>query len=497
MSRKRLSILALTLWIHASGMAVGVCAAQPPPEVMSPGSSEPVGPSHSVWQDVARVLSLRDYNTRVVLLGTTLLGMSCGIIGTWMLLRKRALLGDALSHATLPGIGAAFIVMTWLGYSGKSLPGLLLGALVSGTAGMGCVLLIRRTSRLKEDAALGIVLSVFFGMGIALLGIVQKMATGHAAGLESFIYGKTASMLAQDAVLIGVAGAVVAALSVALFKEFTVLCFDTPFAGAQGWPVYRLDAVLMLLVIVVTVIGLQAVGLILMVALLVIPPAAARFWTHRLPATVAVSATIGATSAYIGAGFSALIPNLPAGAIIVLVASSMFGVSLLFGPARGLVMRTWRHYRLSRKVGRQHLLRALFESVEPSSTKSSMMREPGPTVADTTFARLLAARSWSPRQLRRLLAWARREGHLERIDAANYRLTDCGWDAARRVARNHRLWELYLITHADIAPSHVDRDADEVEHVLSPTILEELEAILADDDARLAVPPSPHVLMTR
>ncbi|MDA0576834.1 MAG: metal ABC transporter permease, partial [Verrucomicrobia bacterium] len=256
-------------------------------------------PSLEQW---LRVLTLTDYNTRVVVLGTMLLGVAAGVIGSFMLLRKRALMGDALSHATLPGIGIAYLVMTAAGGNGRWLPGLLAGAIVSGLLGMGVVLLIRNQSRLKEDAALAIVLSVFFGLGVAILGLIQQMTQGHAAGLESFIYGKTASMLARDAWLIGGAAAVVIVACATLFKEFTLLCFDAEYAAAGGWPVARLDIILMALVVFVTVIGLQAVGLILMIALLVIPPAAARFWTHRFRNMVWLSAVIGAVSGLVGAG---------------------------------------------------------------------------------------------------------------------------------------------------------------------------------------------------
>ena len=133
------------------------------------------------------LVSLADYNTRVVVLGVLALGLSCGFVGSFMLLRKRALIADTVSHSTLPGIALAFLVMVAAGQDGKWLPGLLLGALLSGLAGMGAVVAVQRFTRVKEDAALGIVLSVFFGFGVSLLGLVQKMSSGSAAGLESFI----------------------------------------------------------------------------------------------------------------------------------------------------------------------------------------------------------------------------------------------------------------------------------------------------------------------
>ena len=221
------------------------------------------------WEQVWRVLTLSDFNTRVVVVGVALLGMAAGIIGTFTLLRKRALVSDAVSHATLPGIAAAWLVMVALGGTGKWFPGLLLGAAAGGLAAVAAVLVVRSVLRLHEDAALGIVLSVSFGIGIALLGVIQQMRRGSAAGLDSFIYGKTASMLVADATLIGITSLVLVVVAVLLFKELNLLCFDAAYAASQGLPVGLLDAAMLALVVAVTVIGLQAVGLILIVALLI------------------------------------------------------------------------------------------------------------------------------------------------------------------------------------------------------------------------------------
>ncbi len=461
-----------------------------------------IAPTHSSLTDTSfslpsveellRVLSLRDYNTRVVILATSTLGLAAGVVGTFMLLRRRALMGDALSHAMLPGVAIAFIVVEGLGGSGKALVTLLIGAAISGALGLGCVLFIRRWSRLKEDAALGIVLSVFFGMGVAVLGIVQKMDTGSAAGLESFIYGKTASMVARDAWLIAGAALVTIVVCLALFKEFSVLCFDADFAQAQGRSALGLDIAMMTLVCLVTVIGLQAVGLILMIALLVIPPAAARFWTHHLPTTVAAAGAIGAASGFLGAGLSALMPRLPAGAVIVVVAGLIFALSMLLGPARGVLRRVIEHRRLSRKVVRQHLLRALYEMLEGRLENSLQ----GPDQLVASFDRLLRRRSWSPRRLRAELGRAQHDGLVRLRPGGEVLITPDGWHEAERVTRNHRLWEIYLITHADVAPSHVDRDADELEHVLGAAMVEELEQRLAEALPPAQPLPSPHVIVS-
>lgn len=433
---------------------------------------------------LVRVLLLRDYNTRVVVLGVACLGLVSGLVGTFVLLRGRALLSDAISHATLPGIAVAFLVMLAAGGNAKSLAGLLTGAALSGVLGALTVLVITRFSRIRQDAALGVVLSVFFGAGVALTTVVQSLGAGEAAGLKGFIYGKTASMLARDAWLIAGVALLVTLLGAALFKELTLLCFDTAYAAARGYPVLLLDTALTAMVVVVTVIGLQAVGLVLMIALFVIPPAAARFWSDRLSVTLLAAAGLGAGSGWLGAVASALLPRMPSGAIIVLVAGAAFLVSLLFGRKRGLILRLIERRALDRRVARQHLLRSLYELAEGRG--DGIVRR----------AELLADRAWRPVSLDRELAGLCREGLIE-PDGAGFVLTATGCEAAWRVTRNHRLWELFLIEHAEIAAGHVDRDADVVEHVLDPDMIAELESLLSARYPDLASPPSPHELALR
>ena len=438
------------------------------------------------FSDIVEVLLLQNYNTRLVVLTTALLGIASGLVGSFLLLRKRSLMGDALSHATLPGIGIAFAVMVSLGMSGKSLPGLLLGASLSGIAGLLLMLLIRNTTRLRDDVAMGFVLSVFFGVGVAVLRMVQGMPGASAAGLESFIYGKTASMVKSDFVLISSVAVIASATSILFLKEFLLLCFDEAYAAAQGWPTRLLDILLLALVTAVTVIGLQSVGLILVIAFLITPPTAARFWTHRLSSMLVLSAIIGGASGWLGASISALTPKLPAGAVIVLVAGALFLFSMLFAPARGVIPRAFRQRALRRKVDRQHLLRAAFELLEAQSGPEGVRNEP------FSLESLIQKRSWTPFKLRRILAIARHEDHLEPAGPGRLRLSEPGFGEAARVTRNHRLWETYLIKHADIAPSHVDRDADMVEHILGAELVSQLEADLSQRDIFVPMPPSPH-----
>lgn len=439
------------------------------------------------------MLLLRDYNTRLVVLCTLLLGCACGLMGGFLLLRKRSLMGDTLSHATLPGVGLAFMFAVWLGGDGKSLPILLAGAAITGLLGCATVLFIRNNTRIKDDAAMGIVLSVFFGAGVAVLGLIQTMPQGSAAGLESFIYGKTASMVLHDFKLLSLVTLCVLVLSLLLFKEFRLLCFDENFAASQGWPVRALDLLLLGLVTAVTVAGMQSVGLILIIAFLITPAAAARFWTNRLDRMLTLSACIGGASGGLGASISAFFPRLPAGALIVLVAALFFVCSLFLGIERGVFVRVLRQRSLQRRIGRQHLLRALYEILEAEAKQAEhsqqIERSPVP------FRLVRGRRTWSDVELRKSLKRAYDEGLIERKTVADeIILTEAGLREARKMTRNHRLWEFYLIEYADVATSRVDRDADTVEHVLGEEMVARLEMKL-EKFSKLGsglVPDSPH-----
>ncbi len=426
------------------------------------------------WEKFWRALTLRDHTTRVVVIGTTLLGMAAGVIGTFAYLRKRAMLGDALSHATLPGIALAFLII-----GEKQLGWLTVGAAVTGVVGVLAVMGLRRIPRVKEDAAIGIVLSVFFGVGMVLLSLIQELNTGKEAGLGSFIYGKAAAMLTSDAQTIGVLAGVVVLCCVLLFKEFRLVCFDQAYASAQGWPVALIDLLMMSLVVLTTVVGLQAVGLILVVALLIVPAAAARFWTDALLPMTLVAAAFGAISGWFGSTVSAFVSRMPTGAVIVLSAGVLFLISMIASPHRGVLATILRRWQLARRIADQHLLRAMAEFEESRGLATTVDE-----------SELWSMRSWTASGFSQVLARAARTGWIAR-NKHSVQLTETGRASARRVLTNHRLWELYLIRYADIAPSHVDRDADEIEHVLSEELVTELRQALKE---KADVPPSPHNL---
>lgn len=405
------------------------------------------------------------YNTVIVLLGTSALGAVAGALGSYLVLRRRALLGDALAHAALPGLAIAFLLI-----GARNFSVLLFGAFIAALVGAWAAAAIPRHTRIKDDAAIGIVLSVFFGFGIVMSRIVQNTSTtASKAGLDSFIFGKTAGMIAQDVyIIIGVA-ALVLALLVLLHKEFKLLSFDPEFAAVQGWPVHRLDILMMGLVCVTTIIGLPAVGLALMAALLIIPGAAARFWTDSLAVMLSLAGFFGLVTGLTGTAASAYFPGIPTGPVIILAGTAIFIVSMLVSPRRGAFARLYRHLKLRRRIANQNLLRTLYEVSEPAW--------PDPTVIIP--ADLMKLRAWSPRQTQRLLETAADRGWIEPV-AGGYTLTAEGWQRAAKVVKVHRLWEIFLIEEAQVAPSYVDRDAEEIEHVLPPDIVDRLERRLVE-----------------
>ena len=337
------------------------------------------------------------YNATLVTIGAALLGLAAGATGTFLFLGKRALVSDAISHATLPGVALAFMAMVALGGDGRALPGLLLGSAISSAVGLLCVSALTNRTRLSEDAAIGAVLSVFFGLGVVLLTVIQSMSTGRQAGLESFLLGSTAGMLWTNALVIALGGALVLALVALLRRPMTMVAFDPEFAAGAGMNVRRIELAMMGLALAITVVGLKIVGLILIVALLIIPAVAARFWSERVDHVVLLAGGIGGVSGYVGAAISATAPGLPTGPIVVLVAFGLFALSLVLAPGRGVLAAILRHRRFQARVHVRQGLLALAQGqpiYEPLTLR--LMRGRGLIRADgvaTKAGRAQAARA--------------------------------------------------------------------------------------------------------
>ena len=290
---------------------------------------------------------LFDYTLRTVALGSAVLGIVSGALGAYAVLRKQSLLGDAMSHAALPGIAIAFLLT-----GSKQTLVLILGAAISGWIGTLFVMSIVRSTRIKFDSALGMVLSVFFGFGLVLLTIIQKRPDATQAGLDKFLFGQAAALLERDVITMGILGGVAIITMMVFWKEFKLLSFDPDFGETLGFPIKLLDILLTTLIVLAIVLGLQTVGVVLMSAMIVAPAAAARQWTDRLSTMVLLSAFFGALAGISGAILSSSIQRLPTGPTIVLCISVIVVASLFFAPRRGLL---WRWIRDRRNRGRLHV----------------------------------------------------------------------------------------------------------------------------------------------
>jgi manganese/zinc/iron transport system permease protein len=397
-----------------------------------------------------------------VLLGATMLGALGGTLGSFALLRRQSLLGDALAHAALPGVCIAFLLT-----GSKSPLPLFLGALVAGLIGSLLILATVRWSRIKEDSAIGIVLSVFFGFGIVLLTYIQKLPTGNQSGLDKYLFGQAATLVKEDLQVMAVLGAIVLTAVIFFYKELKLLSFDPGFGASLGLPMRRLEVLLTLLLVVVVVVGLQTVGVVLIVATLITPAAAARQWTDRLGGMVILSAGIGAVAGVIGSIASASVPRLPTGPVIVLVSSGVLILSLLFAPRRGLLRAFLRERQVAHRIRRENLLKDLYLAGEREGGFGSFvswpllmgMRGQASGALDRSARPLLAA------------GLAEREGD-------SLRLTPEGLAEAASVVRKHRVWELYLTRRLELPSDHVHRDAEAMEHALSDEAVDRIEALL-------------------
>ena len=305
-----------------------------------------------------------DHTLRTVALGAATLGIVAGALGTFAVLRRQSLLGDAMSHAALPGIALAYLL------TGSKAPlTLMVGAALAGWVGTLIVMAIVRTTRVKGDSALGIVLAVFFGVGLVLLTLIQRRPDASQAGLDRFLFGQAASLLERDLVTMAGLGAVALAGLLLLWKELKLLAFDPAFGSSMGFSMRLVDVLLTALLVIAIVVGLQTVGVVLMSAIVVAPAVAARQWSDRLGVVVCLAALSGALAGVTGAVISSEARRLPTGPTIVLCAAAIVVVSLLVAP-RGLLWRFFRDVRNRRRLRVDAVLADLYALAAQHETLS-------------------------------------------------------------------------------------------------------------------------------
>ena len=275
-----------------------------------------------------------DYTLRYVALGSAILGVTSGALGCFTVLRKQSLFGDALAHAALPGIGFAYL---FAGTKDSLL--LMLGAAIFAWFGGIVTLAITNTTRIKQDAALGITLSVFFGLGIVLLTYLQSVGGASQGGLDRFLFGQAAALIESDVINLGILATGCFAVLIIFFKEFKITTFDSAFGQSLGFPTKYLSALLTSIIVVAVVIGLHTVGVVLMVAMLIAPAAAAKQWISSLKGMLILSAIFGGISGIVGSMISSTTEGMSTGPVIVITVTAILGISLIFSPKQGYLFQ--------------------------------------------------------------------------------------------------------------------------------------------------------------
>lgn len=391
-----------------------------------------------------------------VIIGCALIGGGASLVGTFAYLRKQSLVGDAVAHSLLPGVALSFLI-----FEEKNLWVLFPGALLAGWLSLLSIDAIRNHSKIKSDSAIAIVLSVFFAIGIVLLTHIQQGEYGNQSGLDSFLFGKAASMLPRDIYLFILVDTILI-LAIVIFYPFLKLyAFDPDFAKSAGLPTKWLEFLLSTLTVLAVASGIQAVGVVLMAALIITPAAAARFYTHRLDKTLLLALVFGMLSAVGGVLISYTAPSMPTGPWIVVILSLIAVSTFLIAPRKGIIHRSIMRKRHVKKMNVENVLK-LFYMLQKEQHQDYITR-----------TELSAARYFESRLLEGALKSLKKHGFILQ-STKGLSLTETGLTEAMRVVRLHRLWELYLNERMNFAQDHVHHAADAIEHIITPEIEEAL-----------------------
>lgn len=279
-----------------------------------------------------------DHTYRTMLIGTVTIGFTAGALGSFAYLRKQSLLADVVSHSAIGGTMVAFVIASLLGLDGRSSWIMILGAALISLLTLALVEWLPRVSVTKVDAAMAIILALFFGGGMVLHRVILASDFAKKGGLVDYLFGNASHLTSSDLISAGVVALITLTVTVVCFKELTLACFDPEYAATIGYSPKVMSVVLNTVVVLSVVIGVKAVGLILMVALAVAPPIAARQWTRKIGPMVLLSGAFGAISAALGSWIAVTIGRVPTGPVIVLVVTAITVISLLVAPRRSLLL---------------------------------------------------------------------------------------------------------------------------------------------------------------
>lgn len=430
-------------------------------------------------------MDLITYFTDAVLRGPTigsmLMCLATAWVGVILFLRKQSLMGETLSHAAYPGVIFGVLCTTSLSiYEGDDLSFavvVMVGAFVSGLMGLYAIHWLERSLKIRNDAALCFVLSVFFGVGLTLASHIQLSHTALYRQVQAYLYGQAATMTDFHIVVYGFLSITVISIILLFYKELQSIAFNRDFAVSLGISVKAIESLFFVLIVAAIVISMRSVGIILMAAMLIAPAVAARQYTDRLSRMFGLAGLFGILSGYVGNYLSVELTHIlskmypgerlmiPTGPMIVLVASALCFFSLLFAPKRGLLLRLLRIGYFRYRCLCENVLKTLWRHENKGAA---------------TFSDIAKRHHVSSLYLRFILKRLIWQGWVESLSKNTYQLTPDGRQWAARVVRLHRLWEVYLADHLGVGAERVHCNAEEMEHILTPELEKELTLILHD-----------------
>lgn len=390
-----------------------------------------------------------------VIMGIAIIGAVSGVVGTFSFLRKKTLIADAISHSVLPGICLGFMFV-----GTKDPIVLMIGALVIGWISVWLIDYLSSTTKLSADTAIALVSTLFFAIGSVLLSVISKSQNAEQTGLKNFLFGKAATMTTFDVQVFTVVSIVIFLIVIVFFKPFQLVCFNNEFAESIGVKVKFIEFLLSTLTVMTVAIGIQAVGVVLMSALLIAPAASARYWTNRLPIMILLAALFGTFSSVIGVMLSTMKNNMPTGPWIVFALFAFTLFTLLFAPKKGWFSIKKRNNSNHKKITEENLLKTFYQLKEEGNV----------TVSSRDF---LEKRSVDTHSLERDLKRMVKHGFLS-VKNKVYTLTESGNKEAARILRSHRLWELYLTKRMNFKEDHIHGTAETIEHLITPEIEQQL-----------------------
>lgn len=411
----------------------------------------------SFWNQIAAYFTNEYYTFWLVSVGAGIICFSAGTVGTFTYLRKRALMGDVVSHAVLPGVAISFMLTEV-----KDPTYFLIGATVSGLLSVWIVDYVQSKSKLKPDTILALTLSVFFGIGIVLLTKIQHDGNAAQSGLDSFLFGKAASMSVYDVKLFSIIALINSFCILFFLRAFTMISFDENYTKSIGFNVKLVKLFLAFLTVMTIAIGIQSVGIVLMAALLITPASGARFLTNSIFKMILYAGFLAFTSGFIGVLISSSGTSMPTGPWIVVVLSSFTTLAIFLGKEKGVIARM-RVRKLNQiKINNENILKTLYkisDKGENSIHQRQLTEQLSNNNANKTLNRL------------------EKDQIISRINGMIV-LNDKGKIAARDVIRKHRLWEIYLSKYFQLEADHLHDDAEGIEHIITPEIEKHLITLL-------------------